>query len=372
MSAGEPATAPRALIFSAAIGEGHDLPARVLAAEIEAESPGARATILDGLATLGWPVGSLLISASPFHSAWGNVLFDAEYWLITRVRAARLVGDALLYALCARRLMRTIAAYSPDVVISTYPGITELLGELRRRGRLQLPVVSAITDLAALRYWAHPDVDLHLLTHTESVEEVLAIAPRSEAVPVRGLNLPEFAQPRDRLESRRALDLPADPPIVVVSGGGWAVGDLEGAVAAALERPDTFVVALCGRNEDVRARLAARFASEPRVRVIGFTDRMGDLLAAADALVHSTAGLTVLEAHVRGCPTISYGWGRAHIRANNAAFTRFGLAEVAATRRELGPALERALAQRREPDASFAALPSAASVVLEHVARNAR
>jgi UDP-N-acetylglucosamine:LPS N-acetylglucosamine transferase len=233
-------------------------------------------------------------------------------------------------------------------------------------------VVSAITDLAALRYWSHPDVDLHLVTHPESVDEVRAIAPRSEIVPVRGLNLPEFAEPRDRLEARRALELPAEPKVVAVSGGGWAVGDLEGAIGAALELPGTFVVALCGRNEEVRARLEARFGSNPRVRVIGFTDQMGDLLAAADALVHSTAGLTVLEAHVRGCPTISYGWGRGHIRANNEAFRRFGLADVAARRRDLGPALGRALAKRREPDASFASLPTAASVVLEHVARGAR
>jgi hypothetical protein len=70
---------------------------------------------------------------------------------------------------------------------------------------------------------------------------------------------------------------------------------------------------------------------------------------------------------VRGCPTVSYGWGRAHIRANNRAFERFGLAEVAPDRRALGQALGRALAKRREPDLSFAELPSAASVVLDRL-----
>jgi hypothetical protein len=99
---------------------------------------------------------------------------------------------------------------------------------------------------------------------------------------------------------------------------------------------------------------------------------MGELLAAAGALIHSTAGLTVLEAHVRGCPTISYGWGRAHIRANNRAFLRFGLADVAPGRAQLGPAPRRALEQRPPPDLSFAELPTAASVVLERVSREAR
>ena len=152
---------------------------------------------------------------------------------------------------------------------------------------------------------------------------------------------------------------------MLVSGGGWGVGDVDGAVETALALDGVAqVVCLCGRNEELRARLAEEHAGEPRVRVEGFTDRMGDWMAAADALVHSTGGLTVLEAHIRGCPTISYGWGRGHIRVNNAAFRRFGLAEVAATRKELGPLLARALASRRAPDLSFAALPTAASVVL--------
>jgi UDP-N-acetylglucosamine:LPS N-acetylglucosamine transferase len=99
--------------------------------------------------------------------------------------------------------------------------------------------------------------------------------------------------------------------------------------------------------------------------VWGFTEKMSELFAAADVLIHSTAGLTVLEAYIRGCRVISYGWGIAHIKANNRAFERFGIARVAATREELGAALRDALAHPREDlSEQFAALPSAASAVL--------
>jgi hypothetical protein len=62
---------------------------------------------------------------------------------------------------------------------------------------------------------------------------------------------------------------------------------------------------------------------------------------------------------------ISYGWGVAHIRANNAAFEKHGIARVARSRAELAAALRQALAEPK-PDthATFAALPSAASAVL--------
>lgn len=356
---------PRVLILSAAIGEGHDLPARVLADELRAEAPGTEVRIADGLAAMGGLMSRIIVKGSPFHSKWGNRFFDFEFWFISVFGPGHWIAAGFVYAVGARGLMRLIEAERPDVVVSTYPGVTDVLGRLRKRGRLRVPAVAAITDLAALRYWSHPGIDLHLITHPESAEEVRLVAGETDVVAVRGLNSPDFLQPLDREEARRRLELPPHPKLVVVSGGGWAVGDLEGAVDASLEAGAGLVVALCGRHEAVKARLEARFGGDERVRVWGFTDRMGELLAAADALVHSTAGLTVLEAHVRGCPTISYGWGRAHIRANNRAFTRFGLAEVAPDRRALRDALERALAKRREPDLSFAELPSAASVVLD-------
>jgi UDP-N-acetylglucosamine:LPS N-acetylglucosamine transferase len=128
------------------------------------------------------------------------------------------------------------------------------------------------------------------------------------------------------------------------------------------------VVVLCGRNEDVRQTLELRFAHDPHVHVSGFTEHMNELFAAADVLIHSTAGLTVLEAYIRGCRVISYGWGIAHIKANNHAFERFGIARVAATREELAVALRDALEHpRADLSETFAALPSAASAVLAAV-----
>jgi hypothetical protein len=97
---------------------------------------------------------------------------------------------------------------------------------------------------------------------------------------------------------------------------------------------------------------------------MGFTDRMGDVLAASDALIHSSAGLTVLEAIIRGCPVVSYGFGYGHVRASNAALERFGLAQVARRYSEIRPALERALERRPQPDPSFARRPSTASLIL--------
>ena len=56
------------LILSASIGEGHDLPARVLAEGIEREAPGTEVEIVDTLALVNPLVRRLVLDSSRFHS----------------------------------------------------------------------------------------------------------------------------------------------------------------------------------------------------------------------------------------------------------------------------------------------------------------
>jgi UDP-N-acetylglucosamine:LPS N-acetylglucosamine transferase len=365
--AGEPDAESRPrqiLIISADIGEGHDLPARAVAREFKDEDPDAQVSIVNGLPAMGPILTHTLRENSAFMFRWVPWLFDLQYTLFMYFPPTRWLAKKLLMMFGRRGLMRLIRAHDPDQIVSTYPGVTAILGELRRRGQLKVPCYSSVTDLAGLRFWAHPGIDMHFVTHPESIEEVEKIAGPGSARWAKPPTSPAFLAARSMSEARRALGLPASGKVIAVSGGGWGVGDLLGATRVALDVPEATVLCLCGRNDKLRARVALEFGDEPRLRIMGFTDRMGDVLAASDALVHSSAGLTVLEAIIRGCPVISYGFGYGHVRASNAALERFGLAQVARDQAALRPALEKALAHRPEPDGSFARRPSTASLIL--------
>jgi UDP-glucose 4-epimerase len=365
--AGEPdaESKPRqVLIISADIGEGHDLPARAVAREFRDEDPDAQVSIVNGLPAMGWILTKVLRENSAFMFQWLPWLFDFQYTLLMYFAPTRWFSRKMLTLFGGRGLMRLIRAHDPDVIVSTYPGVTAVLGELRRRGSLSVPCYSSITDLAGLQFWAHPGIDLHFITHPESAEEVEEIAGPGSVRWAKPPTAPAFLAARARPDARRALGLPAEGTVIAISGGGWGVGDLAGATTAALQVTDATVMCLCGRNDKLRAKLAARFAGEPRLRIMGFTDRMGDVLAAADVLVHSSAGLTVLEAIIRGCPVVSYGFGYGHVRASNAALERFELAQVARRATDLEPAIQRALEHHPEPDGRFARRPSTASLIL--------
>ncbi|MGV1049953.1 MAG: NAD-dependent epimerase/dehydratase family protein [Solirubrobacterales bacterium] len=355
---------PRVLVLTADIGEGHDLPARIIKADIEEEVPEAKVEIDNGLEAMGKLVAAVVRGGSRFTFRWAPWMFDIQYWLITKFAPTRWLAHHLSYLLGARGLMKLIAEHDPDVVISTYPGVTAVLGMLRENRRLEIPVQSAITDLAGLRYWVHPGVDMHFVTHPESIEEVEKLAGPASVRWARPPISRDFLMPRTRRDAREALDVPAHARMVLVSGGGWGIGDLEGAIESALADGETMVACITGRNEGARERLEQRFGDNEQVRILGFTEQMSDWMAAADAMIHATAGLTVLEAHIRGCPVVSYGFNAGHLRANNAAFERFGLAEVARSNHELESMLRHVTGERRSPDSSFASLPSIASQAL--------
>jgi UDP-glucose 4-epimerase len=365
--AGEPdaeAKPRQVLIISADIGEGHDLPARAVAREFRDEDPDANISIVNGLPAMGPVITRVLRENSAFMFQWVPWLFDLQYQLFMYFAPTRWLSRRLLTFFGGRGLKRLIKAHNPDVIVSTYPGVTVVLGELRRKGKLDVPCYSSITDLAGLQYWAHPGIDLHFITHPESAEEVESIAGPGSVRWAKPPTSPAFLAARSMGDARRALGLPAFGRVIAVSGGGWGVGDLIGATRAALTFEDATVLCLCGRNDRLRAEVVSRFGGEPRLRVMGFTDRMGDVMAAADVLIHSSAGLTVLEAIIRGCPVVSYGFNYGHVRAANVAMERFGLAQVARKESEIAPAVAHALESRPEPDGRFARRPPTAALIL--------
>jgi processive 1,2-diacylglycerol beta-glucosyltransferase len=359
---GEPTL--RVVVLTAEVGEGHAAAARALAAELVGERADVEVLICDALVGLGRVLRYLLLDAYRWQLSYAPWIFGLLYRLFARVPPLRGLGRAALALLGARPLLRLIDHHRPDIVVSTYPAATSVLGYLRRRRRLTVPACATATDLAGLEFWAHPGIDLHLVMHASCVAPVERAAGIGSARRVRPLVAAAFFEPCSREQARRELALPLNKPVVVVSGGGWGAGDLEGAVRACLQLPAAVVVCLTGRNEPLRARLSEAFAGEARVRIRGFSARMNELLAAADALVHSTGGVTCLEALVRSCPIVAYGAPQGHAPTTARAMATLGLLRSADSGPQLVAALGRALGQPAADRPRLAPAPSAGSLVL--------
>src|SRR5439155_15057467 len=287
-------------------------------------------TVIDGLRAMGHVLRPVVEDGYRIQLRFVPWTYTIVYWLLNRVLPIRAFTRWLLCVFGSRPLARAIARHDPDVVVSTYPAVTVVLARLRRTGAVGCPTVATITDLTGLFFWAQRGIDMHMVMYGESLHSVERIAGRGSARLVRPLISAEFLQRRCPLAARRALGLPEAGRMVVVSGGGWGVGDIEGAVREFTAVPEvSSIVCLAGRNEQLARRLRRAFDEVPRVHVYGFTERMPELLAAADVLVHSTGGVTCLEAMAAGTPVVSYGLPVGHARVNTRAMAAFDLVRLA-------------------------------------------
>jgi UDP-N-acetylglucosamine:LPS N-acetylglucosamine transferase len=317
-----------------------------------------------GLDVLGPRLGRFLTRNFHTHLEQARWTYDLSYEVFFRRSLPRQGAQRLLGLLSARGLTNTIDDFRADVVVTEFPVLSAALGELRAHGRLATAVCSSISDPAGLYYWVHPGVDMHLLSWPEAKPEADRIAGPGRATVVRAMVDERFHQAPSRDQAREALDLPAEAEIVTVSGGGWGMGEVAELVDLLLrERPNAAVIALAGRNAELGQALRRAHPGIPRLRVLGFTEQMPQLLAASDVLVHTTGGTTALEARVTGCPMINFGRGVAHVRAHAAAMAERGQADWAQRLQDLPRALEATLHRPRPPRLS-SDYPDPAEVVV--------
>jgi UDP-N-acetylglucosamine:LPS N-acetylglucosamine transferase len=334
------------LILSADVGEGHAAAARALARQLDSSPEETEVTVTDGLAAMGPFLQPVVEDGYRVQLRFFPWTYTVIYELLERVAPVRVLARKLLCLLGSRPLAKHIAEHEPDVVVSTYPAVTVVLARLRRTQVVHCPVVATITDLTGLFFWAQPGIDTHLVMYGESLRPVERIAGKGSAQLVRPLISSEFLDERSQNDSRRALGLPEEGRMVVVSGGGWGVGDVEGAVREIAGISEvSAIVCLAGRNEQLHERLEEDFATVPRVHVYGFTERMPEILAAADTLVHSTGGVTCLEAKATGTPVVSYGLPVGHARLNTRAMADLGLLRLANDTHELREHVEASFAE---------------------------
>jgi len=197
-------------VLTAPVGEGHVAAARVLAEDLLRRNPGAQVTVRDVLPELAAPLRWLLNDAYRWQLSSAPWLFGLLYGTLRRSRALRWLARALLSLTGSRAVLRLVRRHRPDVVVSTWPPATLMLGSLRLRGKVLVPACATITDFAGLELWADKGIDLHLVMHESLVPGVERLAGRGSAQPVSPLVGPEFHVPRVSVEARRALGLPSE------------------------------------------------------------------------------------------------------------------------------------------------------------------
>jgi UDP-N-acetylglucosamine:LPS N-acetylglucosamine transferase len=321
----------RVLVLSAPVGEGHVAAARAIATRMRALWPQAEVHEVEGTGR-GRPRRDRFLRGSyavTMRLAPG--LYGLGYDLLVRHPRFAELCKRVAAARLGRALAPLVEAEHPDLVVSTYPMISGGLAWLRRRGRLAARTVAVVTDVAVHPFWVWRDVDETWTLLPASRTQAAGIAPGADVRVAPPAVDPRF-RPGDRAGARKALGLRGDAFVVLVTGGSLAFGGLGSVVDAVLAGDDgagqVQAVVLCGRNTRLKARLDARGEPAERLTALGWTDRVPDLLTAADLVLTTAGGMIATEALAVGTPVLFAAPVPGHGRAGAQMTADAGLALV--------------------------------------------
>jgi UDP-N-acetylglucosamine:LPS N-acetylglucosamine transferase len=244
-----------------------------------------------------------------------------------------------------RRLEPAVTRFEPDAVICTQMIPAAMASWLRERRKIAAPIIGVMTDFGVHDFWKQRGVETYCLAHESIEADVRRLFPHASEVATGAPLMPAFAQPLSQKAARAELDLPQRAGVVLVQGGGLGLS-VDAAAAAVLSGGAAHVVAMCGRNAQMRTALLALRQQHPqRLRVCEWTDRSDLYLRACDLVVGKPGGISVAEALACGRPLLATRSLGGQEGFNVAFLERHALGGLVADG-ELSPRIEAMLADR--------------------------
>ncbi len=301
------------LIIYANTGGGHLSAAKAIETAIQLRHPGNYEVVI-----LNVPFASgssrvqalyesynMMLKADPSYAKHGMKLlnsFNPEKMLMPLIPKAH------------QNLKTTLLRERPDIIVSVHGivnyGFIQLLKEFGWHNRV--PYVIVCTDLTEnfLKGWANPDANLILATNERAKEQLREYGIPSYKIKVyNGFPVsPHFFKDNTgKADCRKELGLNEDLFTVLVSMGGMAVPRNTYAVVHSLVKSGlpVQILVVCGMNVELKRKMdrVARKSPIP-IKVYGFTDRLPQMMAAADLLIAKPGPGTIMEATIKELPIL--------------------------------------------------------------------
>ncbi len=233
------------------------------------------------------------------------------YWAVNRFRPET---REFFYARSVLYVQELFERWCPHVVVSVHPLTQHVFARVLKELKLadKIPLVTVVTDpcYGFWKGWACDDVRLYLVASPEARQQLIDYGVAPERIKVSGMPVhPKFAFPGEQTAqaARRALGLDPEKFTVFVNAG-WIGGGNIPQIFRELVRGelDMQAIFLAGKNEELRieAESLAAQAKFP-IKVIGYSEHVEQLMAAANVMISKLGGLTTYEAFACRVPIIA-------------------------------------------------------------------
>jgi UDP-N-acetylglucosamine:LPS N-acetylglucosamine transferase len=300
--------APFSVLFATiAAGGGHVATANAMAEGLERLHPNAVNTrVSDVMAEFGFEKLDARHKESwrnmlkrPRLVRIGQRLTDAAPAL-TRAAQNALLNDF------AKAASPRIDALKTDLVVANHGWLATALTLARRKHGMRTRVLVFATEpFDASALWAEPRAEWVVAPTLAAKESLVRLGVPASSVAVLGYPVSRaFTEAPAQQAARTALGLEAGFTCLVSLGAEGLAGQAL-LLTEALLAMEVQVIAVAGRNAELKSALDTLAESRSRLHAVGFTDRMPTLLAASDLVVGKAGPASTMEALAVGRPVIA-------------------------------------------------------------------
>ncbi len=291
----------RILVLTAAYGEGHNAAAHALAAAFNEDSPGT-ASVVDIFA-LSCPRLNQVVRRSYLAAINGTPRLWKRLYALMDQPWFMPSGLWMLRAQ-ARMLERVIERERPVAICSTFPAYAALLERMRRDDGLLVPHFNIVTDSISINsVWWRPGCDGWFVPNEDSAEVMRRAGVDPAKLHVLGFPVTAFFRKNEATMVRPSLEAGAPPRILYIVNSGTR--NAEATSRLLLAESGWEVTITVGRDEALKGTLAALARGRAaRTEILGWTDRIPELLMTHHVVVSKAGGATTQEAIAARCPMI--------------------------------------------------------------------
>ena len=301
------------LIFYASYGGGHLSAANSIKQFIDDNFKDCETKLVDCMEYVNRPVNKITTTAykelaKKFPWAWGEVYSHSQKGPLAHISSA---SNNLL----AKKLLKLLKEYQPDIVISTHPFGSQMVSYLKRKALVDCKLATIMTDFAPHEQWlvGKEYVDFYFVSHEKMRQELINDNVPEDKVFATGIPLSNrFLMHFNKEEVMKSMGLNPDKRVILFFGGGeFGLG--RDKTVKILNSFITHVkhhqiVAIAGKNEKMKEafdKLVAQTNSESFVKVLAYTKQVPELMSISDLVVTKPGGLTTTESLASGLPIVA-------------------------------------------------------------------
>lgn len=288
------------VVLYASVGGGHFKAAEAIKNYIVNNHHDYEVEMLDALKYTNKAIDKIIINSYVNMARYSPELWGDIYKLSAKQYSVANFSNSV-QKLLSFKLVKYFREQKPDIIVSTHPFITEMCAILKKKEKINSKLNVIVTDYASHRFWElKPEyIDNYFVANSEMKYVMISHGIPREKIHVTGIPIaPAFFKEYNKNEIYKEFSLNKDKKTIVIFGGGeYGLSNIKNFYTGLLEvNEDVQIVAIAGKrvkSQKMFQELANN--SNKKVVILGYTNKVPELMHIADLIISKPGGLTTTE-----------------------------------------------------------------------------